>query len=615
MAATRRTPRKPKRAARKPAARAAAPARKKAKRAAAPAKKRKPAAVPKTTRTPANRRAASTASPRPESLRDIRINVTTIGDLLLNAADRYPDRDALVFPGFRLTYAELAARAIERARGLQALGVRPREHVGLLLPTCPEFVEYFFAIALCGAVAVPINARYRAHELGYVVENGDLVTIVTTAQIADQVNFVMRLDGALPGLTAERNPLRLKLKAAPKLRNIVLLGKSAPHAFVAEKEFHKLSKSVDEESVHRARLGTRVRDVGLMLYTSGTTANPKGCLLTHEAMVRNSIALGRYRYQLRSDDRFWSPLPMFHIAAILPMIATFDVGGAYLTMHHFDAGEALRMLDGERATATYPCFVTIMSDLIYHADFKKTDLSRVKLMNSNFAVQPPGIKEAMLAAMPNAIQVGTFGMTETAGTVTTSQLTDTLAARTTRLGKPLPGLEVRIVDPDSGLEAETGRRGEVWVRGYSTLEGYYKDAEKTAAAIDVDGWYHTGDIGSLDAEGTMMFHGRIKDMLKVGGENVAAAEIEACLQRHPAIKLAQVVGIPDARYVEVPVAFVELKPGSQPTDAELIEHCRREIAGFKVPRHVRFVAEWPMSTSKIQKFRLRDGLMAELGLV
>ena len=340
MAATRRTPRKPKRAARKSAARAVAPARKAPKRAAAPANKRTTRSVPKAARKPAAGRVSRPASPRPESLRDVRINVTTIGDLLLNAADRYPDRDALVFPGFRLTYAELAARAIERARGLQALGVRPREHVGLLLPTCPEFVEYFFAIALCGAVAVPINARYRAHELGYVVENGDLVTIVTTAQIADQVNFVMRLDGALPGLTAERNPLRLKLKAAPKLRNIVLLGKSAPHAFVAEKEFHKLSKSVDEESVHRARLGTRVRDVGLMLYTSGTTANPKGCLLTHEAMVRNSIALGRYRYQLRSDDRFWSPLPMFHIAAILPMIATFDVGGAYLTMHHFDAGEA-----------------------------------------------------------------------------------------------------------------------------------------------------------------------------------------------------------------------------------------------------------------------------------
>jgi acyl-CoA synthetase (AMP-forming)/AMP-acid ligase II len=230
-------------------------------------------------------------------------------------------------------------------------------------------------------------------------------------------------------------------------------------------------------------------------------------------------------------------------------------------------------------------------------------------------VQPPGIKEAMLKAMPIAIQVGSFGMTECAGTVSTGMPSDTLESRVTRLGHPLPGLEVRIVNPDTGQDVAVGQRGEVFVRGYSTLEGYYKDAEKTAASLDRDGWYHSGDIGSLDERGTMMFHGRMKDMLKVGGENVAAAEIEACLQRHPAVKLAQIVGLPDARYVEVPAAFVELKPGHAAVEQELIEHCRREIAGFKVPRHIRFVAEWPMSTSKIQKFRLRDGLMQELKLV
>jgi acyl-CoA synthetase (AMP-forming)/AMP-acid ligase II len=194
-------------------------------------------------------------------------------------------------------------------------------------------------------------------------------------------------------------------------------------------------------------------------------------------------------------------------------------------------------------------------------------------------------------------------------------LTDSLESRTSRLGKPLPGLELRIVDPETGADVPVGARGEVLVRGYSTLEGYYKDAGKTAAAIDAEGWFHTGDVGSFDAEGTIMFHGRFKDMLKVGGENVAAAEIEACLQRHPAVKLAQVVGVPDARYVEVPAAFVEFKnPALPASEQDLIEHCRREIAGFKVPRHVRVVSEWPMSTSKIQKFRLRDQLLAELGL-
>jgi len=336
----------------------------------------------------------------------------------------------IVFPDQKISYGELAARAIERARGLQAIGVTPRSHVGLLLPTCLEFVEYFFAIALCGAVAVPVNARYRAHELRYVVENGDLVTLITTSEVPEQVNFIERLITAMPSLAGQSDPLQLHVPEAPKLRNIVVLGKAGPASFLTAKAFLKLAKSVKPDAVHRARLGVRVRDVGLMLYTSGTTANPKGCLISHEAMVRNSIALGRHRYQLRYGDRFWSPLPLFHIAGILPMLATFDVGAAYLTMAFFEAGKALRMLADERVSATYPCFVTIMSDLIYHPDFQKTDLSRIRLMNSNFAVQPAGIRDAMLKAMPNAIQVGTFGMTETAGTVTTSMLTDPLGQRT-----------------------------------------------------------------------------------------------------------------------------------------------------------------------------------------
>ena len=551
---------------------------------------------------------------RSESLRQARIQVTTLGDLLLLAADRYPDAPALIFPGERITYAELAERAIARARSLQALGVRPREHVGLLLPTSFEFVEFLFAIALCGAVVVPMNARYKHSELAYVIENGDLTTIITTDRLAEHVNFVERLTQALPGLAQAQDPRRLNLPGAPRLRSVVLLGSGTAPGFLSQPAFEALAAGSPEDQVHEARLRVRLRDVAIMLYTSGTTANPKGCLLTHEAMVRNSIALGRQRYALRHEDVFWSPLPMFHIAAILPLCAIFDVGGAYATMTYFDAGTALRMLESEKVTATYPCFVTIMSDLIYHPDFSRTDLSRITLMNSNFAVQPPAIAQAMLKAMPHATYVGTFGMTETAGTVTTSRLDDPLEQRIGRLGRPLPGVEVRIQDPATGATAPTGGRGEVLVRGYSILEGYYKDAVKTAAALDAEGWYHTGDIGSFDEDGTLMFHGRLKDMLKVGGENVAAAEIEGCLQRHPGVKLAQVVGIPDARLVEVPAAFVERKPGFDVGAQELIDYCRGEIAGFKVPRQIRFVSEWPMSASKIQKFRLRDELVRELGL-
>ncbi len=551
---------------------------------------------------------------RSESLREARIQVTTLGDLLLIAADRYPGSAALILPGTRVTYAERAARAIARARSLQALGVRPREHVGMLLPTSVEFVEVLFAIAMCGAVAVPLNARYKHNELAYAIENGDLVTLITADKVAEQVDFAERLMQALPGLAAERDPAHLKLSEAPRLRNLVLLGKTRLPGFLSEAEFDRYADGVTEDRVHETRLRVRLRDIAIMLYTSGTTTHPKGCLLTHEAMVRNSISLGRHRYALKHEDVFWSPLPMFHIAAILPMCAIFDVGGAYAAMGYFEAGAALKMLEQEKVTATYPCFVTIMSDLIHHPDFATTDLSRITLMNSNFAVQPPGIAAAMLQAMPHATYVGTFGMTETAGTVTTSRLEDPLEERIKRLGRPLPGVEVRIRDLDSGADAGPGVHGEVLVRGYSTFEGYYKDPVKTAAAIDADGWYHTGDIGSIDAAGNMMFHGRLKDMLKVGGENVAAAEIESCLQRHPGVKLAQVVGIPDVRLGEVAAAFIERAAGQEVAAQELIDFCRREIASFKVPRQVRFVTEWPMSASKIQKFRLRDELVRELGL-
>ena len=549
-----------------------------------------------------------------EDLARLRISVTTMGDLLLTAADRDPDKAALVFPERSYSYAQLAAQAMRRARSLQALGVRPRDHVGILMHTCPEFVELYFAVALCGAVIVPINARYKANEIGYVVENADLVTLLTTDAVAEQVNFVERVGQALPDLATQADPRAVSVAAAPRLRNVVLFGGSSRPGFVSEAEFDAVADGVPELSVHETRLRVRLRDVALMLYTSGTTANPKGCLITHEAQVRNSIALGRHRYRLTRDDSLWSPLPMFHIAAVLPMLAIFDVGGTYLTMGYFDAGVALRMLEQYKVTATYPSFVTIMQGLIYHPDFATRDLTSVRLMNSNFAVQPPGVAEPIMKAMPAAIQVGSFGMTEASGTVSTGSPVEPESSRITRLGRPLPGLEVRVIDPATGADLPVGTRGEVLVRGYSLFEGYYRDAEKTATALDREGWFHTGDIGSLDRNGTILFHGRLKDMLKVGGENVAAAEIEAQLQRHPAVKLAQVVGIPDAKYDEVPAAFVELQPGQSVEATELIEFCRRDIAGFKVPRHVRFVSEWPMSSSKIQKFRLRTGLLAELGL-
>ena len=545
------------------------------------------------------------------NLSEVRIQATTLGDLLMIAADQYPDTDAVILPDKRITYSALVERSLHRAKSLRALGVGPGDHVGLLLPTSMDFVESMFAIAMLGAVTVPINARYQPPELAYVTENADLVAILTTDEFDDAVNFVERLTTALPELKGQ-DAGSLELDAAPKLRHIVVYGDTEASGMMTGATFAALADNIDDDEIHLRRLQTRLGSTALILYTSGTTANPKGCMISHEAMVRNSMALAD-RYELTADDSFWSPLPMFHIAAILPLAASASRGGTYITTPHFNAGEALQTLESEKVTCTYPCFWTIMGDLVNHPDFEKTDLSSVRMMNANFAVQPAVVGETMEGAMPDTVYVGTFGMTETAGTVTTSCLDDSREKRFTRLGVPLAGLEIKVVG-DDGNELPPGERGEALIRGYSTFDRYYKAPEKTAEALDSDGWFHSGDMCSIDENGQVMFHGRIKDMLKVGGENVAAAEIEGCLQQHEAVKLAQVVGIPDARYQEVPAAFIELNDGQAVDEDELIAHCKGKIANFKVPRHVRFVTEWPQSSTKIQKFRLQDQIIEELGL-
>ena len=536
--------------------------------------------------------------------------IYTLGGILHRRARDFAASPALIFPDSRQTHAELYERAVRWARSLVAMGVKPGEHVGLLFTTCPQFIEIMFGVALAGAVSVPINARYQPGELAYLIENADLVALFTTGRVAENLDFVERLSAALPSLQGATG-VDLELPEAPKLRQIVLFGDRAVSGFLPAENALRLGDNVDPGLVQQRAAQVDPQDTALILYTSGTTSNPKGCLISHRGIVGNSRNLAR-RYLMTAEDRFWSPLPIFHIAGILTMVASLDLGAAYVTVPYFEAGMALELLERSEATCYYPCFVTFMQDLLNHPRFAQTDLSRVRMMNSNLAVQPAWIKEAAVAAMPHVIQVGTFGMTEAAGTVCTSRLDDPYELRTGRLGVPLDEWEVRIVEVETGADKPLGEQGEVLIRGPNMLKGYYKAPEKTAEAIDTDGWFHTGDIGSFDESGHIMFHGRTKDMLKVGGENVAAVEIEAVLNSHPAVQLSQVVGVPDPRLVEAPAAFVELKPGLTASAEELKAFCRGKIANFKLPRHIRFVTSWPLSTSKIQKFRLRDELIAEL---
>lgn len=537
------------------------------------------------------------------------VEVTTLGDLLVRAASLWPEADAVVFPDTRLTYAGLLERATQAARAIKALGVRAGDHVGILMPNCMEFVEILFGCAMLGAVVVPVNARFKARELAYVIENSDLAALFTSDIIEEYANFVELLHQGLPGLADSQDPLDLQLAGAPRLRCAILMGRRQAPGFFRGEGFESLAEAVDAQEVQASRRRVRLRDVAIMMYTSGTTAHPKGCPLTHEALVRTGMAMSRERYLLSPEDRFWDPLPMFHMASILPMVATFDAGAAFLTMGHFDPDQALDMIERERATVLYPSFPTITQALIHHPRFKTMDLARVRMMNN---VAPPETLRSMQRAIPNAVQVSAYGCTEVGGVISFNELTDDEERRCHTCGRPFAGIEVRISDLETGEALGPGKKGEILVRGYSVFEGYYKDPEKTSATLEKDGWFHTGDLGTLDEDGRIIYLGRIKDMLKVGGENVAAAEIESYLGTHPAVKIVQVVGVPDDRLVEVPAAFIELHSGAAVTEQEIIDYCKGKIASFKVPRYVRFVTDWPMSATKIQKFRLREQLAKEL---
>jgi fatty-acyl-CoA synthase/long-chain acyl-CoA synthetase len=536
--------------------------------------------------------------------------VSPLGDLLVRGARLHPERDALVLPGLRRTYAELLEGAVHVARGLLGLGIRRGDKVGLLAPNGIEYVEALFATQLIGAVVVPFNARHKATELGYIAENADLVAILTTS--SDYFDFAEILQASLPSLARAENPRALQLEEAPRMRAAVMLaGKDQP-GFLGRASFEEVAAEISPDEVEAARHRVRVRDVAAILYTSGTTANPKGCLLTHEAMTRGPAERARHRFGGEEADVTWGAGPLFHIGSLAPFIGSVAALGTYVTDVYFEPGRALDLMEQERVTVAWPWFPAILQPILDHDDFRP---ERLEALQTMLLIGPRSLLDRVQTLLPEAEAVQACGMTETAGIYALSDPSDPLDLRAEAQGRPSPGIEIRIVDPETGVDLAAGEVGEILVRGYCVLEGYYRDPAKSAEAIDDDGWFHTGDLYLQRPDGSLVFNGRLKDMLKVGGENVAALEVEAFLCEHPAIKLAEVVGRPDERFDEVPVAFVELRPGASAEAEEIIGWCKGKIANYKIPRDVIFMAaaEWPMSATKVNKRALRARLGTRSG--
>jgi fatty-acyl-CoA synthase len=496
-----------------------------------------------------------------------------------DVARRTPEADAARFPAGGMTYSELREASRLAGRRLLAAGVRPGDRVGVMLPAANE--DY---IAIClgalrfGAVAVPINSRYKVRELEHIMRHAELSLLYTCAYFGD---LVARTDV----------PTECTVVIAEDAGEFFAGGER-----VGEDELDALAQSVESDMPAR------------IVYTSGTTAEPKGCVHTQGALVAMGRAVSN-ALDLAPDDRFWTPLTMFHVAGWVAMLAAHARGACFHHVGLFNPGTAVRQLAEQRCTVAFASFETIWMAVLESPEFEDADLSALRIVLN---VGVPKRLELMQNLLPGACQISMTGSTEAGGLLSIADPAETAERRTRIAGRPVLGMEARIVDPVTGTDLADGHPGELLFRGSSRFSEYFRDPVATAESIDADGWFHSGDLLVREPDGNLVFVSRLKDMLKVGGENVAAAEIESYLLTHPAISMVQVVAAPDDRYGTVPAAFIEPHPGAAIAEQEVIDFCLDQIATFKVPRYVRIVDEWPMSGTKIQKYVLRDRIADEL---
>jgi fatty-acyl-CoA synthase/long-chain acyl-CoA synthetase len=526
-----------------------------------------------------------------------------LGAWLQIGAEEHPDRPLLTMPDGSWSYREVFDDSLHVARGLVALGVGPGDHVGALIPNSPELLAAMFGSALIGAVFVPINARYRVQELGYVIANADIKVILTSDLLDDHVDFSAILRQALPSIPDQPAPERLRPAEAPKLEHIAMLRGGSRPGFIDRTEFDRRAAAAEPPKPFPAEPAPR--SPVCILYTSGTTADPKGCVISHEALTRGCRAKVVERLEPGEGDAHWSAGPLFHIGSLQVFLGALTTGGSYLTDRRFDPAAAFALMRDHRVVHAWPWFPAVIQDIMALAEFDPEELRSMRTLMLSW---PEPLRLEVQDRFPWIKLFGACGMTETAGSYATNGKDDTRQERAADNGIPFEGVEVKVIDPETGEDLGFGHSGELLVRGYQVMDGYYNDPEKTAAAIDADGWFHTGDVYSRGETGQLTFRTRLKDMLKVGGENVAAVEIEAALMRLPEVRTAEVVGLKDPRLDEIPVAFVELEPGLYLGAEELIAHCRGSIASYKVPRQIHFVEPggWPMSATKVNKNVLRE---------
>lgn len=535
----------------------------------------------------------------------------TIPQLLRDTLSRHGARDALIFPGVRLSYRDMARAVDALASGLLALGLEKGDRLGIWSPNRPEWVLTQFATARIGVILVNINPAYRPAELEFALNKVGCKALVLAPSFKTS-DYIGMLCGLAPEL-AQCEPGQLRAARLPQLRHVIILGDGAARVPGAL-PFDAVAAAGDPADADRlADVETTLQpgDPINIQFTSGTTGQPKGATLSHFNIVNNARFVTD-RIRLTERDRLAIPVPLYHcFGMVMGVLGAVSKGAAMVfPAEAFDPVQTLDTLEAERCTALYgvpTMFVAMLQDLA----LRPRDLSSLRTGIMAGAPCPVDVMQQVNDRMHMKEVTICYGMTETSPVSFQSFVDDTTTQRCETVGRVHPHLEVKIIDT-AGRTVGIGTQGELCTRGYSVMTGYWDDPDRTQEAIR-DGWMHTGDLAVLDAEGFCTITGRVKDMIIRGGENIYPREIEEFLFAHPDIREAQVFGIPDDRLGEEVCAWVVARQGSALSEAAVLDHCRDRIAHFKIPRHVRIVSELPMTiTGKPQKFIMRDRMVAEL---
>ncbi|MCH8922440.1 MAG: AMP-binding protein [Planctomycetes bacterium] len=543
----------------------------------------------------------------------------TFGAVLERTVEQFAERDALVFPAgdYRLNYGQFAEEVERAARGLLALGIRPGEHVALWATNVPEWVILQFATARIGAVLVTVNPAYRPFELQYVLKQSDVVAMFLVERFKKS-NYFEMLTEVCPELAETGDgdiAGDINSAAYPKLRRVVALADEAPAGAITWAEMCRRGEAIDSEAVESIAATLKASDPINIQYTSGTTGFPKAAMLSHRNLLLNAYYIGEAQ-RMSEQDRICIPVPFYHcFGCVLGTLCAVVYGAAVIApAESFNPRDTLAAIEKERATVIYgvpTMFIAQLED----ESFDGRDLTSLRTGIMAGSPCPIEIMRQVIDRMGAREMTIAYGQTEASPVVTQTRTDDPLELRVETVGRELPGVEVKIVDPETGQTLGDDQQGELCTRGHVVMLCYYNNEEATAAAIDADGWLHTGDLAVRRRDGYYRITGRIKDMVIRGGENIYPREIEEFLFTHPAIEQAAVLGVPDPKYGEQLCAWVKLKSGESLTAEELRQFCRDNLAHFKVPHYVQFVEDFPQTvTGKIQKFKIREKMIEKHGL-